>query len=235
MTDLPPARPIIREPRTVPQTDEEKQARRLAPVASAPINPKPERILIFDTEAALRWFWYDDKGTNRMMMWVAQWVDSSTPVGRIILPKIVLEDSRKRYVGLPVTDRVTALNDFREIYEQADLLIGHNVRNFDYATINGEMLLLGLPPLKSRPMHDTLRDMKKAAKQSRSLGNLLPRITDDTEKEHVHPMVWEQAFNDFDPAALREVWNRCVTDVMGHWELHKVLKSTGWLKPPRSS
>ena len=229
--DLPPARPILREPRT--DKSGKPPSRALLPVASPPLNPKPKRILVLDTESALRWFWYDDKGTNRMMMWVAQWVDASQPIGQIILPQIVLADSAKRYVGLPVTDRVTALNDLREVIEQADLLVGHNVRAFDYRTINGEMLLAGLPPLPERLMHDTLRDQKKTSKQSRSLGNLLPRLTKDVEKQNVHPMVWEQAFNEYEPGALREVWNRCVSDVMGHWELHKTLKGTGWLKPPR--
>ena len=233
--DLPPIAPLL----LTESKEEKKEAappptRKLPPLGP-PRTWKPERILVLDTESALRWFWYDDKGTNRTMMWVAQWVESEMPIGRIILPSIVLQDSPKRYVGLPVCDRITALNEFREIWTEAHLIIGHNVRGFDYVTMNGEMLVNNLPSLPSRMMHDTLRDMKKTAKQSRSLGNLMTRRTPSVKKPSVEPKVWEAAFNEYDPVAIREVWDRCVADVMGHYVLHQDLKNARWLNPPRKS
>lgn len=180
----------------------------------------------------MRWWWYDDKGTRRLGMWVAQWIDNSIPFGAVILPEIILRHAKDRYVGLPVCSREEALAWLRQNFEKAELIVGHNVHGFDVATINGEMLLLGLPPLPSRPVHDTLKDQARSGGQSRSLGNLLPRVGGQ-EKPHVHPSVWEAAFNDYDPRALREVWDRCVSDVMGHWELHQALLKQGWLKPPR--
>jgi hypothetical protein len=181
----------------------------------------------------MRWWWYDDKGTRRLQLWVAQWLDNTTPFGCVILPRILLEDSSHRYVGLPVCARTTALAMFRDAYEEADVLVGHNVRGFDYATINGEMLIAGLPPLSRKEMHDTLRDQRRSGGQSRSLGNLLPRVGTSADKPSVHPSTWESAFNDYEPDALREVWNRCVADVMGHYELHTALRRQGWLKPAR--
>lgn len=192
------------------------------------------KTLVLDTEVGLRWWWYDGKGTSRLGMWVGQWLHSDKPFGNIILPRIVLEDSKKRYRGLPVTDRVTALENLRTVWDEMDMCIGHNVRNFDWTGINGEMLIAGLPPLSGKPIHDTLKDMKSSSGQSRSLGNLLPRLTKDSVKDHVHPAVWEAALNDFEPKALKEVWNRCITDVMGHWELHKALVENNWMNDPKS-
>lgn len=199
------------------------------------ISSSPKRILVLDTETAMRWFWYDGKGTRRLQMIVGQWADNSSPFGWIILPRILLEDSLERYVGLPVTDRVTALENFRTQFEKADLVVGHNVRSFDFGTLNGERLLAELPRMLGRPIHDTLRDMHKVDGQSRSLDNLTGRRLEGVEKPHVHPKVWEAAFNDYEPAALREVWNRCTADVMLHWELHQDLLSNGWLKAPRAT
>jgi hypothetical protein len=56
--------------------------------------------------------------------------------------------------------------------------------------------------------------------QQRSLANRLSRLDDTVEKPHVDPVVWEAAFNEFDPTALREVYTRAVTDVQGHIDLY---------------
>ena len=186
------------------------------------IQTEEKAILALDTEVAAGWWWYDGKTTHRLMIFVGQWVDGfNMPFGWIILPKILLDTpaTRKKYHGLPVVEREEGLRLISRTIEDADVLIGHNLSGFDLGTINGELMLKNMPLLPEREVIDTLTGGPKGVFQQRSLANRLSRLDDVVEKPHVNPVVWEAAFNEFDPDALREVWHRAVTDVQGHIDL----------------
>ena len=184
---------------------------------------EPKAVLALDTEVAAGWWWYDGKTTHRLMIFVGQWVDNGfPPFGWIILPKVLLQSkaTRKLYDGLPVVDRERALRLITLTIEEADVLVGHNLSGFDIGTINGELMLKNMPLLPERPVIDTLNDGPRGVYQSRSLGNRLARLDGTVDKPKVEPVVWERAFNEYDPDALREVWHRAVTDVQGHIDLY---------------
>jgi hypothetical protein len=186
------------------------------------IRTSPKSILAFDTEVANRWWWYDGKSTNRLMIFAGQWFDSRMgPFGWILLPDILFRSRTimRAYQGLPVVTRAEGLRLIRLTIADTDTLIGHNLTGFDIGTINGELKLLNMPLLPNRAVIDTLNSARPIMGQSMSLANRLSRLPDTVEKPHVDPVVWEAAFNDFDPVALREVWERARTDVQGHIDL----------------
>jgi hypothetical protein len=180
-------------------------------------------LLAMDTEVAAGWWWYDGKTTHRLQVFVGQWIDSpiQLPFGWVILPDIIMgnRSMRKRYVGLPVVTRLEALRLIHATITDADTLVGHNLSGFDIGTINGELMIKNLPMLPKRTVIDTLTDGPKGVFQKRSLGDRLSRLDGTVEKPSVDPVVWEAAFNEYDPDALREVWSRAVTDVQGHIDL----------------
>jgi hypothetical protein len=62
-----------------------------------------------------------------------------------------------------------------------------------------------------------------------SLANRLARLDDTIDKPRVEPVVWEAAFNEYDPEALREVWHRACADVQGHIDLYLNDSEKGYL------
>ena len=191
------------------------------------ISAEPKSLLAMDTEVATRWWWYDGKSTNRLMIFVGQWLsdggpDDNLPFGWIILPDIIMSSAslRRQYGTLPIYARRHALDLIRFTIEDADVLIGHNLTGFDIGTINGELKLQNLPALPDRPVVDTLKSAAPVIGQSMSLANRLARLPGTVDKPHVDPVIWEAAFNEFDPTAMREVWDRACADVQGHIDLY---------------
>lgn len=185
-------------------------------------------ILALDTEVAAGWWWYDGKTTHRLMIFVGAWVEEDPAIqmpafGCILVPDVILHGlSRKAaaaYKGLPLRSRRQGLHWISGCIADADVLVGHNLSGFDIGTINGELMLQNMPLLPQREVIDTLNNGPKGVFQQRSLANRLSRLPGTVDKPHVDPVVWEAAFNEFEPDALREVYTRAVTDVQGHIDL----------------
>lgn len=196
------------------------------------ITTEPKAILALDTEVANRWWWYDGKSTHRLMMFVGQWINGlDLPFGWIILPDILFQSRKimRQYAGLPVRTRTAALTLIHRTIADADVLVGHNLTGFDIGTINGELKLLNMPALPTRDVIDTLKSAAPVMGQSMSLGNRLSRLPGTVEKPHVNPVVWEKAFNEFEPDALREVWERACADVQGHIDLYLNDREKGYV------
>lgn len=188
----------------------------------------PKSLLAFDTETTPRWWWYDGKATNRTMMFVGQWIAGEgevqmPPFGWIFVPDVILtgltKSRRLAYGGLPIVSRRQGMARVSSVIADADVLVGHNLSGFDIGGLNGELLLLNMPLLPKRDVIDTLNDGPRGVQQSRSLQNRTERIGGLQKKPNVPPVVWEAAFHDFDPEALREVWERACADVQLHIDL----------------
>jgi hypothetical protein len=192
------------------------------------ISTEPKDILALDTEVAAGWWWYDGKTTHRLMIFVGAWVAGEGQVqmpawGWIIVPDVIMHGLSRKYAdaykGLPLTTRRQALGLISRTIADADVLVGHNLTGFDIGTINGELMLQNMPLLPERQVIDTLNDGPKGVFQQRSLANRLSRLPGTVEKPHVDPVIWEAAFNEYDPDALREVYSRALVDVQGHIDL----------------
>lgn len=119
---------------------------------------------------------------------------------------------------------------FRARFEQADMVIGHNIRRFDLPVLNAEMLRHKLPPLPAKLSHDTLRDLTRTKGMKRDQENLGKHMRLTTEKMHLAWQDWQDAYAEPDWAGIR---SRAAIDVRMHKEMWRKMRREGWLKPPR--
>jgi len=63
-----------------------------------------------------------------------------------------------------VSNDLVVLKKIREVFEEADIIIGHNSKHFDTRKINARLIFHGLDPLPSGILQlDTLKEIKKIA------------------------------------------------------------------------
>lgn len=111
--------------------------------------------------------------------------------------------------------------EFRAMWSEADVVMGHNIRRHDIEILNGMFTSMGLPHLPPKRAVDTLRDIPKTKGFSRSLENLCSRWGCPLEKVHVPEHMWEQAYDGI-PEAVELMRLRCETDVnMNIWLFHE--------------
>lgn len=121
---------------------------------------------------------------------------------------------------------------FREQYERADLLTGHNIRTHDLRILNGMYVELGMPPLPPKLTEDTYRDLHKKSGVSGSQESLAAMLGVGAPKVSMAQVDWRTA-NRLTPEGIAKARLRCVGDVLQHVELRRELLDRGWLHGPR--
>lgn len=101
---------------------------------------------------------------------------------------------------------------FRAVWDQADFVVGHNIRRHDGKILAGLYTSLGLPLLRPKRMVDTYLDQPKMAGLSRSLENLADRWGCPIKKLHLSEFDWERAYDGV-PAGVRLMRERVLSDV----------------------
>src|SRR3990167_6517858 len=99
--------------------------------------------------------------------------------------------------------------------EEADILIGHNVKAFDKNFLNGVLIRHDLPKLPKRFYIDTLmvaRYDMKALIQSNSLENLADYLRLSIQKDKPSKHSWRSA-NDMEELGIKQIRKRCISDV----------------------
>ena len=94
----------------------------------------------------------------------------------------------------PKSMRVIA-TEFREVWDQADFIIGHNFRRHDIKILDGWYTSLDLPLLTRKRIVDTYLDQPRMQGLSRSLENLAARWGCPIKKMHMEEHVWEAAYD----------------------------------------
>lgn len=120
---------------------------------------------------------------------------------------------------------------FRDLYEEADILTGHYIRNFDLPILNGAMFEFGLPLLTPKLVSDTKCDLVQLAGQSLSQENLSALKELEESKFHMNDTWWRKVAR-LTPEGLDLATERVVTDVRQHQLLRKSLIDAGALNPP---
>jgi hypothetical protein len=133
---------------------------------------------------------------------------------------------------LGVSEPAEMLEGFRALYEQADMVVGHNIRRYDLPTINGAMVEHGLPPLSDKLTHDTYRDLLKKDGLSFSQASLGAMLGLKAPKVGMDQAAWRKA-NRLQPGSFELTQQRVVGDVLQNIELRKRLIELGYLGPPR--
>ena len=126
----------------------------------------------------------------------------------------------------------TMLEEFRERYEAADIITGHNIRKHDLRLLNGAMLEYGYGPLPPRLFSDTYLHLKTLGGVSKSQESLAAMCGVKAQKIHMNQKDWRDA-NRLYEEGVEKARARCIGDVRQHIEMRAILLERGWLRAPR--
>lgn len=126
-------------------------------------------------------------------------------------------------------DLKTMFYRFTVMYNCADIVTGHYIREHDLPRINAGLVEYGLPPLGPKLTIDTYRDLKRIQGVSKSQENLAAMLGLDEPKIGMSQTAWRAA-NRLERVDLTR--DRVVGDVRQHQALRERLTVLGWLGPP---
>jgi len=121
---------------------------------------------------------------------------------------------------------------FRVAFNQADMVTGHFIREFDLKTLVGACLRLGIPLLEDKLTQDTKLDLPKSSGISKSMENLSAMFEAEHQKIPMNTTLWLKA-NSFIPEFIEKAKERCIGDVIEHIELRERLLALGALASPQ--
>lgn len=124
------------------------------------------------------------------------------------------------------------LTAFLELYEQADVVTGHYIRNHDLPIVNGALLEFGLPMLRAKLSCDTKNDLKRRKDVSASQESLAAILGVKAAKYHMTQPMWRSA-NRLEPEGITLTRKRVIDDVAQHRALRVALLERGWLRSPK--
>lgn len=179
------------------------------------------RVLDFDVETVAAGFADPDWVPQKITCVAWSWLGEDTVESRICGPTGIFGDPTRRADMLePLLMRI----------READMLTGHNIARFDLPVINAEAMRLGLEPLGSVLVQDTmwLRRSKGFKKGQDNLGRLL-RIAD--EKLALDWQAWQDAYDEDGWVTIRR---RAESDVTMHKQMRSALLELGYLRTPRA-
>lgn len=181
--------------------------------------PETKRILDFDVETLAAGFadpnWVPQKITCVAYSWVGQEAVYSEISG----PDGFFYDEPRRKM----------LEELLEAISQADIVTGHNLIRFDLPVVQAECLRLGLPPLKSVLVDDTMSVLKsKGLKKGQD--DISQLLGVPVEKQAMTWQQWQDAYAEKDWPKIR---SRAESDVLAHKLMRARMRELGWLKPPR--
>ncbi len=175
------------------------------------------RVLTFDIENRPSTYWVPDRPTAE-----------TTAIAYGFTPR----DIRCALLTKDDDSYRQMLAEFREAYEQADMLTGHYILRHDLPILNGAMVEAGLPILTPKLVLDTKvhtvawKDIPKSQEHlAEMLGVPAPKIGMSQHQ-------WRQS-NRLTDKGLELTYKRAVGDVKQHFQLRKVMTERGLLTEPR--
>jgi hypothetical protein len=127
---------------------------------------------------------------------------------------------------------VDMLQEFRVLYDQADMVTGHYIRGHDLPVISGALIEHGLLPLAEKLTCDTKLDLVKHKHLSASQENLSISVGIPAGKVHMSNAEWREA-NRLTPEGLKLTEARAAGDVIQHMQLRDILVKRNLLRPPK--
>jgi hypothetical protein len=124
------------------------------------------------------------------------------------------------------------LAGFAEVYDDADIIVTHYGRGFDFPLLNGAMERESLPRLDRKLTIDTKLDRYKTLGRSQSQKNLSADYGIKNPKVDITLRQWE-GYNECEPGYRDFVIERCKMDVEQNISLYRALVDADMLGPPR--
>lgn len=184
---------------------------------------RPLNILDFDCEARPDAYLGGDLTTRSLTAIAAGWV------GEDAIESVCLVAG-----GHPHAEQTKHMLEwFRGLYDEADIVTGHNVVKYDLPVINGHMILHGLEPLGETMASDTLLHTPSVAlSYSRSLENMADMLGVLSGKHHMSNAAWKRV-NTLDTHLIDDARERVTSDVDLHKQVRAACIERGLLKPPK--
>lgn len=178
---------------------------------------KTPRILVMDIESspmitATFSLWPDSIDHNAILQdWYvicAAWKYLDKPT---VYSTSLLDDSNQ-FEKDPAND-VVVLAKIREVMQEADVIIGHNFKKFDYRKINARLIEHGMEPLPSGiQILDTLSEIKKVASFSSNRLDHLGKVLVGDGKIPTEKGLWLKVLKG-DKQAVKDMTEYCKGDV----------------------
>ena len=119
------------------------------------------KILIFDIETSMIKFWGFRTGQQYvsprqvtedwyMLSWAAEWLDSDEVLSSVLTPEEAISRDDKRICA-----------DLWELFNEANIIVAHNLKGFDRKKANWRFLVHGFMPPLPYKMVDTLTESRK--------------------------------------------------------------------------
>jgi len=156
-------------------------------------NPK---ILLLDIETSPieveiwtlgKQYLYDPKliKKNRSLLtWSAKWLCDNKIMGEKVTPNEAINRKDKKIViGL------------WNLLEEADIIIGHNIKHFDEPIMKARFILNGLPPVSPYQVIDTCKHARKEFGFLSNKLDYLGRVLANTKKIHTDRELWTRCIN----------------------------------------
>lgn len=177
------------------------------------------KILDFDVETVAAGFADPDWVPQKITCVAWSWVGSDEVESRICGPSGIFGNPQRR---------ARMLKPLLKAIGEADMLTGHNIARFDLPVVNAECMRLGLEPIRSVLIQDTIKFVRsKGFKKGQDVLGRLLKV--DTEKLALDWQAWQDAYDEPGWPTVRE---RAESDVLMHKEIREELLSLGILKPP---
>lgn len=198
------------------------------------MSSKPWRKLCFDIET--------------MPVGFSDW-DPEAEIVAICTYWIGEKEKPKYWLVRPENVKQT-LREFREEYQQANLVVGQYIRKFDLPTINGAMMMHGLQVLEQMMTSDTKDDWGKKRGVSASLESLLVyyqtmdrmvSVHGKLYKAHLGKAHWRLIYralcslrtDAWSVAQLNLLRSRCEGDVLATAKVFQKMIKLGHLREPK--
>ena len=133
-------------------------------------------------------------------------------------------------LGPQTTEEI--LTEFVKLYDEADIVTGHYIRNHDLPIVNGALIEARLPTLKQKLTSDTKNDLVRRKGISASQESLADMLDVPAPKVQMNQGKWRAA-NRLTPEGIEETRRRVVGDVKQHKQMRVKLVEAGLLGPPR--
>lgn len=179
------------------------------------VRSRPQRVLDFDIENRPLSYLGSDFTTAEVTAIAWAWCDAPGDVSVHLLGETSLPE---------------ILREFRQVYEQADMVTGHFITGHDLPMVNGALMECGLPVLPDKYVQDTKTALVKSKGISLSQESLGAMLRLDHAKVVMNQSKWRAA-NRLTPEGLAEVRERVTGDVRQHIELRRELLARGYLGP----
>lgn len=185
------------------------------------------KVLDFDLENRPLHYWFGDATTAEVTAIAWAWYGDTSRDGR---PNVYVKTLKAPPKGESSARKMFAA--FVKAYDEADLVTGHFIRGHDLPMINGQLMELGMPPLKPKLTSDTKLDFGKRKSMSISQKNLAGMLGVEAPKVDMPQTSWRDA-NRLTKDGVKLTEARVVGDILQHMELRKVLLERNLLAAPK--